>query len=88
MIKFLDFYADWCQPCKQMAPRIAELKEEFPGISVQEIDIDKEEDLVAKYEVMSVPTYIILDDNDEMTHRFIGVVSKKAIADALEENIL
>lgn len=82
MIQVLDFYADWCQPCKQMKPMLDALEQEFSDVEFKKIDIDKEDELRAEYDVMSVPTLIIKRDG-EMTARFIGVVSKQAISEAI-----
>lgn len=77
----LDFYADWCQPCKQMAPTIADLKKEF---AVTEINVD-EDPAAEHYGVMSVPTYIVLDEDGEETHRFVGFTKKEILQEALRK---
>lgn len=78
--KILDFYADWCQPCKMMKPMMDELEREY---DVQKIDIDSEQSLTEKYGVMSIPTLVILGDGKEL-HRLQGVQSKKDIVKLLQ----
>ena len=62
MIKLLDFYATWCGPCKMLSPIIDELSEDR-SLEVVKIDIDKNEDLVKEFGIMSVPTIVLLKDN-------------------------
>jgi thioredoxin len=73
MIKLIDFWADWCAPCKQMNPVIEELISE--GFNVEKIDVDKEQALAQKYGVMSIPTYIFEKDGKEIA-RISGATSK------------
>lgn len=56
----VDFYADWCAPCKMQAPMLKELKEKLGDkVSIIKIDVDKNRKLASKFKVMSVPTLII-----------------------------
>lgn len=86
-IKVIDFWAEWCGPCKMMAPIIKEIESEYAGrIEVSELNIDEDANRtqVEKYSVMSIPTYIILKDN-EPAARFVGVQPKQTITDKLDE---
>ena len=74
MIKLLDFYATWCGPCKMLSPIIDELSEDR-SLEVVKIDIDKNEDLVKEFGIMSVPTIVLLKDNKEVA-RNIGFIRK------------
>ena len=66
MIKFLDFYADWCGPCKAMTPIISELEKEYRGkIEFQKIDVEAESEMAGKFGIMNIPTYVILKDDKE-----------------------
>ena len=56
----VDFYADWCGPCKMMAPIVESLAESFDGkVKVGKLNIDEEMDIAQKYRVMSIPTFIV-----------------------------
>ena len=59
----IDFYADWCGPCKMMSPIIDEIAEEVGDkIKVGKINVDENQELAMEYEVMSIPTIIILQN--------------------------
>ena len=72
----IDFYADWCGPCKMMSPIIDEIAEEVGDkIKVGKINVDENQELAMEYEVMSIPTIIILQ-NGEVKNSFVGVREK------------
>lgn len=75
----VDFYADWCGPCKMMAPVVEELAGELQGkAKVGKINVDENQDLAMKYNVMSIPTLIIFKDGKEFK-RFVGVRDKNEL---------
>ncbi|MBT3880687.1 MAG: thioredoxin [Candidatus Scalindua sp.] len=83
----VDFYADWCGPCKTMAPILGQLAEEFDGkakLVKVDIDVDGNKDLAVKYGVLSVPT-LILFSNGEVKETMVGVTSKSKLKQKLEE---
>lgn len=80
----MDFYANWCGPCKIMEPILAEMEKEMSGqIRITKIDVDQEQDAISKYGVMSIPTYIIVKDDKEVD-RSIGAISKEALAQKIK----
>ena len=83
----VDFYADWCGPCKMMSPIIDEIAEEVGDkIKVGKINVDENQELAMEYEVMSIPTIIILQ-NGEVKNSFVGVREKEEIISYLEKII-
>ena len=79
----VDFYADWCGPCKMMAPVIEGIAEEFgDAINVGKVNSDENMELVEKYGIMSIPTIMIFE-NGTVKKSFVGVTSKSEILDAL-----
>ena len=59
----VDFYADWCGPCKMMAPAVEQLAQELEGKAVVgKLNVDDNEDIAVKYQVMSIPTLIVFKD--------------------------
>jgi thioredoxin 1 len=83
----VDFYADWCGPCKTQTPILGQLAEEFDGkvkFAKVDIDVDGNKDLAVKYGVLSVPT-LILFSNGEVKETMVGVTSKSKLKQKLEE---
>ena len=80
----VDFYADWCNPCKMMAPVVEEIAKEYEGkVVVGKLNIDDAQKLAFKYKVMSIPT-MILFKNGEVAGRIVGVVSKSELEDMIK----
>ena len=83
-VVLIDFYADWCGPCKMMSPVIDEIAKELEGnVKVGKINVDNNQELAIKYDVMSIPTIIIFK-NGMPVKSFIGVTNKQEIVDALK----
>lgn len=78
----IDFYADWCMPCKMMTPIIDNIAEENNNIKVAKINVDDAQEIAAKYNIMSIPTIIIFKEGKEYK-KFIGVTSKESILNSL-----
>ncbi len=75
----IDFWAEWCMPCKMMAPVVDEIaKEKEADLKVAKVNIDENEDLAMEYNVMSIPTFIIIKQGKEVA-RTIGVQAKEEI---------
>ena len=75
---FIDFYATWCMPCKTMTPIIEELAKENKEVKFLKVDVDKNNELATKYNVMSIPTMLIIK-NGKLTKTFVGVTDKESI---------
>lgn len=79
----VDFWADWCGPCKMLAPVIDELADEFEeSVTVGKLDTDASSQTAAAYGITAIPTVILFRDGEEIT-RFIGVHPKEEYAEAL-----
>ena len=74
----VDFYADWCGPCRMVSPIVDEIAEERRNITVGKVNVDDENALAMKYGVMSIPTLIVFKDGQEKT-RIVGARPKAAI---------
>ena len=74
----IDFYADWCMPCKMMSPIIESIAEENQELKVGKINVDEAQELAVKYNIMSIPTIIIFKNGNEHK-KIIGVTSKENI---------
>ena len=74
----VDFYADWCGPCRMVSPIVDEIAEERRDVTVGKVNVDDENGLAMKYGVMSIPTLIVFKDGQEKT-RIVGARPKDAI---------
>lgn len=77
----IDFYADWCGPCKMMSPIIDNIAED-DNLKVGKVNVDDDQELAIKYDIMSIPTVLIFK-NGELVNRFIGVHDKNEILNSL-----
>jgi thioredoxin 1 len=83
----IDFWATWCGPCKAVAPIVDELGLEYAGqLSVASIDIDANPEIAMRFGVMSVPTLLLIDD-DEVVFRAVGARSKGRLLAELEPHL-
>ncbi|WP_100614605.1 thioredoxin [Confluentibacter citreus] len=82
----VDFFAEWCGPCKLMAPILKEVKDSLgETVSIIKIDVDKNQTLASQYQVRGVPT-LILFKNGKQLWRQSGVVQKKDLISLIERN--
>jgi thioredoxin len=81
----LDFYADWCGPCKMLGPIFEEVSKEFEGkVNFFKVDTTTEQGLAAKFGVQGIPLLIFLRDGEEIG-RNIGVIQKDALIDKVKK---
>jgi len=86
-VALVDFWAEWCGPCKMIGPVIDELATEFEGkVTVGKMNVDSNKDIPMKYGVRSIPTILILK-NGELVDKHVGVASKQALADKINAHL-
>lgn len=79
----VDFYADWCGPCKMMAPVVEELAEAYAGkVKIGKLNVDENPNTAAQYRVMSIPTFLVFK-NGEQINSLSGAMPKKILESAL-----
>lgn len=79
----VDFWAEWCGPCKMLAPIIAEIAEEYEGkVKVAKLNIDEEMALAVQYRIASIPT-ILLFENGEIVKKSVGFAPKESLIEEL-----
>lgn len=79
----IDFYADWCAPCKMIAPIVEEIAGEVSGVKVGKVNVDEEPGLAGEFKVMSIPTLVVMK-NGKAVRTIVGVQPKKEILNMLE----
>ena len=86
-LAMVDFWADWCGPCRMLAPVIDKLAEQYEGKVVSgKVNVDDEQELAIRYGVMSIPTVIFFKDGKEIDRR-VGVMPPNAFTQVLDRNL-
>jgi len=79
-----DFYADWCGPCKTQDPILEELKDDWgERFQLERVNVDEDQSTANEYQVRSLPT-LIVENDDGVQERFVGVTQREDLEDALE----
>ena len=79
----IDFYADWCGPCKMFSPVVEAVAKENEDIKVVKINVDKAQDLAIQYQVMSIPTTVVIKEGKEV-NRAVGMISKSDLLEMVK----
>lgn len=83
----VDFWAEWCGPCKMLSPTVDQLSKDFDGkAKFAKVNVDENQNLAAKYGIMSIPTIIIFKEG-KIVEQFIGAQAKSVYEDALKKHI-
>jgi thioredoxin 1 len=84
MIEVKRFHAEWCQPCRMLAPIMENVKGKFNEVTFTDVDVDTQYEVAQKYFVRNVPTVVIEKDGQEV-QRFAGLQSEMAYVNAINE---
>jgi thioredoxin 1 len=83
-ITLVDFYADWCGPCKMMMPLLEDLGKDYPDITILKVDADSFPELMLKHAVTNVPTLDIYENGEKKTRK-VGYVPKEILLKNMEQ---
>ncbi len=80
----VDFWAEWCGPCKMIAPILSEIAAENPGIKIAKLNVDENPDIAMRFNVMSIPTLLVFNQG-EVQKRLVGAKGKGQLLQELNE---
>jgi thioredoxin 1 len=85
VVAVVDFWAEWCGPCRMITPVIEELSKEYDGrVVVGKLNVDHNPNISMKFGIRSIPTVLVLK-NGEVFHKHVGVTTKQNLASKIEE---
>lgn len=79
----VDFWANWCPPCKMLSPVVDEVAEEVNDVKICKINVDEQPELAMKFKVASIPTLIVFNDGQE-ANRSLGFIPKAAVMELIQ----
>ena len=82
-MRLVKFSAEWCRPCKMMAPHWHNVEKKFNDVIFESVDIDKDAELALDYKIMSVPTVLVFVD-DRLVDSVVGLQTEKDLSDLIE----
>lgn len=81
---FIDFYADWCAPCRVTSPIIDELSNEMTNIKFLKVDVDKNPELAQRYSIFSIPTFMVFKEGKPVS-QFVGAMGKEGFLNEIKK---
>lgn len=81
---FVDFFADWCGPCKMMGPIVEEIEKELSNIKFIKVNVDEAEEIAMRYGIMSIPTFFLFKDG-QLVKKMVGGHSKQEMVDFINK---
>lgn len=85
-VTLVDFYAEWCGPCKMTGPILDELSAEMKDVKIVKINVDENPDLASLYSVLSIPTFLIFKDG-KVVNQFMGAMGKEGFINELNKTL-
>lgn len=79
----IDFYADWCGPCKMLAPIVEKIAEERDDVKICKVNVDNERQLAMNFDVMSIPTVVVVKQG-KVYRKSVGLVQKQKLLEMLD----
>ncbi|MCX5773902.1 MAG: thioredoxin [Fusobacteria bacterium] len=81
-VTLVDFYADWCGPCKMLGPILEQISGEMPNVNIIKVNVDNDQNLAMQFNVRSIPTMVLFKDGKPV-ETMIGLLSKPALVQKL-----
>ncbi len=83
-VVLVDFYAEWCGPCKMVAPILEELAKELSDVKIVKVNVDENQELAGNFSVFSIPTFLIFK-NGAVKNQFVGAQSKESFVSEIKK---
>lgn len=86
MIKILDFYTDWCQPCKRIAPMLDDLTKRLSYVTIEKINVDENFKLADQYQIQNIPTLLFFK-GDVLVDKIVGVPTMDKLVGTVQKHL-